>query len=145
MSKLTERIHERRFGKDIAKSKTKGLAAKGMAAGIFLGIAALFLVSGLRSDKGMVGLIALSIFALLFATIAVLIVLEKEIATKFGIASIGLFCLYLFYDALVSGSVRIGFVWLIVLFLAAKKLVDYENYMSSKDQLSKRKFEYGEK
>lgn len=69
----------------------------------------------------------------------------KEFATKFGIASIGLFCLYLFYDALVSGSFRIGFVWLIVVFLAAKKLVDYENYLSSKDKLGKRKFEYGRK
>jgi len=145
MSKLTERIHERRFGKDIAKSKVKGLAAKAMAAGIFLGIAVLFVVYGIYSKEELVELVALSIFALLFATIAVLIALEKELATKIGIASIGLFCLFLFYDALMSGSVRIGFVWLIVLFLAAKKLVDYENYLSSKDRGSKRKFEYGRK
>ena len=145
MSKLTERIHERRFGKDIAKSKVKGLAAKAMAAGIFLGLAVLFVVYGIYAKEGLVGFVALSIFALLFATIAVLIALEKEIATKFGIASIGLFCLYLFYDALVSGSFRIGFVWLIVVFLAAKKLVDYENYLSSKDQIGKRKFGYGGK
>ena len=58
MSKLTERIHERRFGKDIAKSKTKGLAAKAMASGIFLGIAVLFVVYGVYSKEELVGLVA---------------------------------------------------------------------------------------
>ncbi len=132
MSKLTQRIQDRRLAGRRAESKSAGFAAKGYATGIFAGIAIWFIVMSVKSEDGVLNLIVSMILGLLFLSVAVLIVLEKEVATKLGILSVGLLCLLLLYNVIVSGSLRVGFIWLIALFLATKKLMDYDNYASSK-------------
>jgi uncharacterized membrane protein len=91
-------------------------------------------MSGLSTQNGLFAVVVLASIGILFLTVSVMVVLEKRMATRMGFISVGAFCLLLVYNMIIYGSIGMGFLWLIAILLATKKLIDFDSYLTQKHE-----------
>ncbi|MBD5781895.1 hypothetical protein IEN85_20510 [Pelagicoccus sp. NFK12] len=132
MGRLTDKNQRRRLGKLHSESKSSAFDSKGFAAGIFFGVALLFAVSSQYAPMDIFIRFMLGALVILFVAVSVMIVLEKRNATKTGLVAIGLFCVLFIYNLVTTGRVGFGFLWLVAVLFATKKLLEFDAYLRAK-------------
>ena len=127
MGRLTQRNRKLDTGGLGAGSKLSALNSKGFVAGLFIGLAALFAVSGQFIQTDVFERLILAAMTFLSFATAIMIALEKRNATRVGLISVGLFCVLLIYNLSTKGYAMFGLLWLVAVLFATKKLIELDS------------------